>query len=174
MTTLDADETVRSRRGWYFYGWASHVFPTVVTTVFMSRYLTSLAENAVGTHGRVRPFGIPVAPGSLFVYTITVSTVLLVVLMPIVGAIADRTGRKRDIMLGCGVVGAVACVAMFAVRGGNWPLGAALYALAYLGYSCSIVVSYSLLVDCRHTRTATGSRPRAGRSPTSAAAPCWR
>jgi UMF1 family MFS transporter len=140
-------EAGRQRRGWYLYGFAAHTFPTVVTTVFMSRYLTSVAENAVGKRGRVHPFGIPVAPGSLFVYTISACTILLVVLMPVVGAIADRTGRKRDIMLACGWAGAAACVAMFTVRGSNWQLGAILYAIAFIGYSCSVVVSYSLLVD---------------------------
>jgi UMF1 family MFS transporter len=142
-----AGEVLRQRRGWYLYGWASHTFPTIVTTVFMSRYLTSVAENAVGKHGRVHVVGIPIAPGSLFAYTVTASTVLLVALMPVVGAIADRSGRKRDIMLGCGWFGAAACIAMFAVTGSNWQLGAILYALAYLGYSCSIVVNHSLLVD---------------------------
>jgi UMF1 family MFS transporter len=137
----------RQRKGWYLYGWASQTFPTVVTTVFMSRYLTSVAENAVGKHGRVHPFGIPVAPGSLFAYTVSAATIVLVVLMPLVGAMADRTGRKRDIMLGAGWFGAAACMAMVLVAGTNWQLGAVLYALAFLGYSCSIVVSYSLLVD---------------------------
>lgn len=135
------------RRGWYLYGWASHVFPTLVTTVFMSRYLTSVAEDAVGTRGRVHVAGIPIAPGSLFVYTVSASTVLLVLLMPVVGALADRTRRKRDIMLGCGLVGALACVAMVLVGRGDWQLGAVLYALAYIFYSLAIVVHYSLLVD---------------------------
>jgi MFS transporter, UMF1 family len=145
--TASVATTQRYRRGWYLYGWASQTFPTVVTTVFMSRYLTSVAENAVGKHGRVHPFGIPVAPGSLFAYTVSAATIVLVAIMPLVGAIADRTGRKRDIMLGAGWIGALACVAMVFVAGANWQLGAALYAVAFLGYSCSIVVSYSLLVD---------------------------
>jgi UMF1 family MFS transporter len=139
--------TDRTRRGWYLYGWASQTFPTLVTTVFMSRYLTSVTQDAVGKHGRVHVLGIPIAPGSLFVYTVSAATLVLVVLMPLVGAIADRTGRKRDIMLGCGWFGAAACVAMVFVGRGDWQLGATLYALAFLGYSCSIVVSYSLLVD---------------------------
>jgi UMF1 family MFS transporter len=142
-----AEATDRRRQAWYLYGWASHVFPTIVVTVFMSRYLTSVAENAVGKEGRVHVLGIPIAPGSLFVYTVTASTVVLVVLMPVVGAIADRTRRKRDIMLGCGWVGALACVAMVLVRGTNWQLGAILFVIAFIGYSCSIIVSYSLLVD---------------------------
>ena len=102
--------TRTQRRGWYIYGWASHVFPTLVTTVFMSRYLTSVAENAVGKHGRLHILGIPIAPGSLFVYVVTAATVLLIGLMPLVGAIADRTGAKRAIMLGCGWAGATCCV----------------------------------------------------------------
>ncbi|HEV7203695.1 MAG TPA: MFS transporter [Jatrophihabitans sp.] len=145
--TAVAERTDRARKGWYLYGWASHTFPTVVVTVFMSRYLTSVAENAVGRNGRVHVLGLPIAPGSLFAYTVTASTVVLVLLMPLVGAVADRTRRKRDIMLGCGWVGAAACVAMVAVAGTNWALGVGLFAVAFLGYSCSIVVSYSLLVD---------------------------
>ncbi len=137
----------RARKAWYLYGWASQAFPTVVVTVFMSRYLTAVAENAVGKNGRVHVLGIPIAPGSLFAYTVTASTIVLVVLMPLIGALADRTGRKRDLMLGSGAVGALACVAMALVAGTNWQLGAALFAVAFLGYSCSIVISYSLLVD---------------------------
>ena len=173
-TTADTS-LVRSRRGWYLYGWASQTFPTVVTTVFMSRYLTSVAENAVGKHGRVHPFGIPVAPGSLFAYTVSAATIVLVVLMPIVGAIADRTGRKRDILLGTGWFGALACVAMVFVHGTNWELGATLYALAFLGYSCSIVVSYSLLVDLSRSASFVASDDSisaGGRLPTSAVAAC--
>lgn len=145
--TAVAVATDRARKGWYLYGWASHTFPTVVVTVFMSRYLTSVAENAVGKTGRVHVIGLPIAPGSLFAYTVTASTVVLVLLMPLVAAIADRTRRKRDIMLGCGWVGAAACVAMIAVAGADWALGVVLFTVAFLGYSCSIVVSYSLLVD---------------------------
>ena len=140
-------DPARALRGWYLYGFASQPFPTLVVTVFMSRYLTSVTENAVGKQGRVHVLGVPIAPGSLFAYTVSASTVVLVVLMPLVGALADRTGRKRDIMLGSGAVGALACVLMVFVGRTDWQLGAALFALAFLGYSCSIVVSYSLLVD---------------------------
>lgn len=147
MTVDQVAVTVRQRRAWYLYGWASQPFNTVVVTVFMSRYLTAIAEHAVGRTGRVHVLGVPIAPGSLFAYTVTAATVVLVMLMPLVGAIADRTGRKRDLMLGCGAVGALACVAMVFVSGTDWQLGAALFAVAFLGYSTSVVVSYSLLVD---------------------------
>ncbi|HEX2903922.1 MAG TPA: MFS transporter [Jatrophihabitans sp.] len=140
-------EMSRHRRGWYLYGWASHVFPTIVVTVFMGRYLTSLAENQVGKHGRLHLLGVPIAPGSLFVYLVSACTVLLVFAMPVVGAIADRTQAKRGIMLGFGWLAAAACICMLGVRGHNWQLGSVLFVLAYLGYSCATVVNYALLVD---------------------------
>lgn len=148
MTTTASDATlVAHRRAWYWYGWASHVFSTLITTVFMSRYLGAVAEEAVGKNGRLHVLGIPIAPQSLFVYVVSTCTVVLVVLMPVVGAIADRTGRKRDILCGLGAVGALACIAMFGVTGGNWVLGAALYAVAFIAYSSAAVVNYALLVD---------------------------
>jgi MFS transporter, UMF1 family len=137
----------RQRRGWYLYGWASHVFPTVVVTVFMGRYLTSVTENAVGKQGRVHLLGIPVAPGSLFVYLVSFGTALLVLAMPLVGAVADRTGAKRELLLGFGWLAAACCIGMIAVSGNNWQLGSVLFLLAYLGYSCATVVNYALLID---------------------------
>jgi MFS transporter, UMF1 family len=137
----------RQRRGWYLYGWASHVFPTIVVTVFMGRYLTSVAENAVGKHGRLHLLGIPVAPGSLFVYLVSFGTALLVLAMPLVGAVADRTGAKRELLLGFGWLAAACCVGLIAVSGSNWQLGSVLFLLSYLGYSCATVVNYALLID---------------------------
>jgi MFS transporter, UMF1 family len=106
-----------------------------------------VAENAVGKHGRVHVLGIPIAPGSLFVFDVSACTVLLIVLMPVVGAIADRSGRKRDMMLAFGWCGAAACVAMLGVTRTAWQLGAGLYAFAFIAYSCSVVVFYSMLPD---------------------------
>lgn len=144
----DAARLRRQRRGWYFYGWASHTFPTTVIAVFMGRYLEAVAGRAAGgLDGRVHLFGIPVRPGSLFVYVVSGTTVLLVGLMPMVGAVADRTGRKREIMLGLGYTGAVACMLMWFVRGENWQLGAALFAVAFTAYSCATVVFFSMLID---------------------------
>jgi MFS transporter, UMF1 family len=146
VTRTDAS-VVRMRRGWYLYGWASQPFATVVAAVFMPRYLTSITSNTVGDSGRVHVLGVPIAPGSLYVYTVTACTILCIVLMPLVGAFADRTGRKRDIMLGCGTIAALACIAMVLIGRTDWQLAVILFAFAFVGYSCSIVVSYSLLID---------------------------
>ena len=146
-TTSVDRELHRQRFGWYAYGWASHAFQTTVVTVFMSRYLPAVAENVVGRDGRLSVLGVPVAPGSLFTYTVSLCSALLVVLMPLVGAIAARTGRKRALLLGFGYLGAFSCAAMFFVGPRDWQLGALLFVLAYLSYSSAFVVYNSLLPD---------------------------
>jgi MFS transporter, UMF1 family len=142
-----AEKAKRLRFGWYFYGWASHTFETIVITVFMSRYLPAVATNAVGANGRLHVLGIPIAPGSLFAYTISLCAILLVIVMPVTGAIADRVGHKREMLLSFGYVGAFACIAMFFVQGTNWLLGALLLVIAYLSYSCANVIYNSILPD---------------------------
>ncbi|KAA2265755.1 MFS transporter [Solihabitans fulvus] len=142
-----APELRRARLGWYAYGWASHTFEATVVTVFMSRYLPAVATNAVGEHGRLHVAGIPLAPGSLFTYVVSACSVLMLVMLPVVGAIADRTGRKRLMLLGFGYVGAASCAAMLFVGLTSWVLGSVLFALAYVSYSCGKIVYNSLLPD---------------------------
>lgn len=133
------------RRAWYVYGWGSHAFETTVVAVFLSRYLPAVATNAVGAHGRLHILGIPIAPASLFTYVASFSAFVLVVLMPIVGAIADRFGHKKQLLLTFGFLGAASCVAMWFVTGSAWQLGIGLTIAAYLTYTCGKVVYNSML-----------------------------
>lgn len=137
----------RQRRAWYTYGWASHAFETTVVAVFLSRYLPAVAANAVGDKGRVHVLGVPIVPGSLFTYVASFSAFVLVVVMPVVGAIADRSGRKREMLLSFGFLGAASCVCMWFVAGTAWQLGTALTIAAYLTYTCGKVIYNSMLPD---------------------------
>lgn len=140
-------ELRRQRRAWYAYGWASHTFETTVVSVFLSRYLPAVAENAVGKNGRLHILGIPIAPGSLFTYTASFCAFVLIVLMPIAGAVADRFGRKKEMLLTFGFLGAASCAAMWFITGDNWGLGVGLTVAAYLTYTCGKVVYNSMLPD---------------------------
>lgn len=154
-------EQIKSQRfGWYTYYWAAHSFPTTVTTVFMSRYLPSTALKSLGAacpsdpgdavlpeSCRLDVLGLSIDPRSLFVYTVSACSILLVLLMPIVGAIADRTGAKRGMLLGIGIPGAVACCLMWFITPTSWQLGTILYAVAFICYSCAIIVYNSILPD---------------------------
>jgi UMF1 family MFS transporter len=137
----------RERFGWYSYDWASSVFSSTVVTVFLGPYLTDVAERAAGPDGDVHPLGIGMPPGSLFGYTLSASVFLQVFLLPLLGAIADRSGRKRELLGVLSYVGALATAALFFVQGEAYLLGAGLFIVANLAFGGSMVVYYSWLPD---------------------------
>src|SRR3954471_1957133 len=137
----------RERLGWYSYDWAMSVFNTSVTTVFLAPYLTSIAEAAADEHGRIHPLGISVPPGSWFGYVLSLSVLLQVVVLPVTGALADRSGRKRQLLAGFATVGSLCTMALFFVAGERYLLGAALFVVANLGFGAATVVYYSWLPD---------------------------
>ncbi|MCX4979623.1 MFS transporter [Streptomyces sp. NBC_00572] len=138
--TSDPAERKREQRGWYFYDFACSVYSTSVLTVFLGPYLTSVARAAADAEGYVHPLGIPVRAGSLFAYAVSASIVVAVLLMPLVGAIADRTGRKKPLLAAAAYVGATATAAMFFLAGDRYLLGTFLLIVANASISVSMVL----------------------------------
>jgi UMF1 family MFS transporter len=143
--------TRRERVGWYFYDWANSAFSTTVIAVFLGPYLTGIAENAANCDGaacgdaRLYPLGIPVAPGSLYPYTVALSVILQVLVLPVVGAIADRTHLKKQLLALFAYIGAGATAGMLFLTGDRYVLGALLFLLANIAFGASIVVYNSFL-----------------------------
>ncbi|MFD3457627.1 MFS transporter [Streptomyces sp. NPDC058691] len=140
-----AGERRREQRGWYFYDWANSVFSTSVITVFLGPYLTDIAEAAADPDGYVRPLGIPVRAGAYFAYVISASVLLSVLVMPLAGAIADRTGRKKALMGVFAWTGAAATTAMFFVGGDRYLLGGGLLIVANVAFAASVVLYNAFL-----------------------------
>ncbi|MDX2564931.1 MFS transporter [Streptomyces sp. TX20-6-3] len=136
----DPAERKREQRGWYFYDFACSVYSTSVLTVFLGPYLTSVARAAADAEGYVHPLGIPVRAGSLFAYAVSASIVVAVLLMPLVGAIADRTGRKKPLLAAAAYVGAAATAGMFFLAGDRYLLGTFLLIVANASLSVSMVL----------------------------------
>jgi UMF1 family MFS transporter len=70
-----------------------------------------------------------------------------VLVLPITGAVADRTGRKREMLAGFAFLGALAATALYFVADGRWLLGAVLFVLANICFGAATVVYYSWLPD---------------------------
>ena len=142
--------TVYSRReqiGWYFYDWANSAFSTTVITVFLGPYLTSVTQNAADATGYVYPVGIPVLADAFFPYLVSLSVVLQVFFLPVLGAIADYSNAKKPLMGLFAYIGAFATMAMFFLQGQNYLLGGALFLLANLSFGASIVFYNAFLPE---------------------------
>ncbi|MFI6783107.1 MFS transporter [Micromonospora sp. NPDC050276] len=144
--------TRRERRGWYIYDWANSAFQTTVITVFLGPFLTTVAELAAGCElgadtcdGYVHPLGIRVAAGSYYPYLISLSVFLTVFVLPVIGAIADRSAHKKRLLGGAAFTGAAATVAMAFVTGDRYLLGGALFLIANISFGAALVVYNSFL-----------------------------
>ncbi|KFG76605.1 MFS transporter [Streptomyces mutabilis] len=140
-----ADGRRREQRGWYFYDWACSVYSTSVLTVFLGPYLTSVAESAADADGYVHPLGIPVRAGAFFAYSVSLSVIVAVLVMPLVGAAADRTGRKKPLLAAAAYTGAAATTAMFFLDGDRYLLGGLLLVVANAAQSVAMMLYNSYL-----------------------------
>ncbi len=158
------------RVGWYFYDFANSAFSTTVVTVFTGPYLTSVARAAADPAGYVHPLGIPVLAGSFFPYVVSLSVFFQVLLLPLLGAIADYSHRKKPMLFLFAYAGSAATVGLYFLEGTRYLLGG--------GCSCWRTSASgprwsSTTPGCpisRLRKTAIPSPPWGGRSGTSGAA----
>ena len=155
-SSVDTDQTPapapgpgnrREQMGWYFYDWANSAFSTTVGAVFLGPYVSSLTEQAAGPDGLVRLLGIPIAPYSLVSYCITISVILQVLFLPILGAIADYSNLRKRLMQIFAVSGAIVTMFMFFITAQTWWLGCLLFIVANLCFGAAIVFYNAFLPD---------------------------
>jgi UMF1 family MFS transporter len=124
--------------------------------VLFAPYLISVAEQAacgfVGDTDRpckadLSVLGLAISPGSLVAYVVTIATIVSALVLPVVGAAADRSSRKKQVMAGFAWTGSLAAACMFFVTGSNWELGAALLFVANICLGSSLVVYDAILCE---------------------------
>lgn len=153
MTTIEGiNPVVNDKReifGWAMYDWANSAFSTTVASVFLGPYVASLARSAAESAGTTTvPFmGIPVAPDSFLPYCISFSVGMQVLFLPILGAIADYSHLRKQMMRLFATIGAVATISMFLLTGGFWWLGGVLFIIANLAFGAAIVFYNAYLPD---------------------------
>ena len=152
MAELAGNLTANDKRetfGWAMYDWANSAFSTTVGTVFLGPYLASLA----GEVAKLSPDGmahlgpIPIAPDSFLPYCVSFSVGMQVLFLPILGAIADYSHLRKQMMQIFATIGAIATILLFFVAGDLWWLGGLLFILANLAFGASMVFYNSYLPD---------------------------
>ena len=146
----------REITGWMMYDWANSAFSTTVVTALLGPYIQSLAEQASEPF---RLFGAAIEPGAIFPFAVSLSVILQVVFLPLLGAIADYTALKKRMLLAFAYTGAFATILLFFVHGnlfvrdgvpllsasGAVVLGSLLLIIANLCFGAAIVFYNSFL-----------------------------
>ncbi|HJP65742.1 MAG TPA: MFS transporter, partial [Actinomycetota bacterium] len=149
-------ERMKEHKAWYWYDWANSGYVTTVATVLFAPYLISIAERDacgfVGDDDRkctqdLSVLGLHISPGSLPFYVVTAATILSALVLPVVGAAADRSARKPTVMARYAWAGSLAAALMFFVAGENWQLGAVLMFVTNISLGSSLVVYDAILCE---------------------------
>jgi UMF1 family MFS transporter len=145
----------KEQKAWYWYDWANSAFYTTILSVLFAPFMITVAGRAAGcgssadeTCSRtVSVLGLHLAAGSLPFYLTSFATISSAFVLPVVGAMVDRSGRKRRNMCAFAWSGAFFAGLLFFLRGDQWQLAAfAIVASSILG-GCSLVSYYAILVD---------------------------
>jgi UMF1 family MFS transporter len=150
----------REQRGWMFYDWANSAYATTVAAVFLGPTLDAMAKQAAcaqrGLQGAACEaaedvplafLGVTLSYDSWFPYVLGLSILVQIVVLPITGAVADRSRHKTQILALFAYIGAVATMLMYFVADGRFLLGWVLYLIANMAFGASIVVYNAFLPE---------------------------
>jgi len=129
------------------YDFANSAFSTTVITLFLGPYLTALAKNAADAAGYVHPFGIPIDARSYWSFTVSLSVILQVIFLPMVGAAADYGRRKKEVLAATAYLGATATIGMFFLKGADYLAGGLLFLVANVSFGAAETIYNSFLPE---------------------------
>jgi UMF1 family MFS transporter len=152
---LEPARRAQEQKAWNWYDWANSAYYTTVLSVLFAPFMITVAGRAAGCGNSaddtcsktVDVLGLHLAAGSLPFYLTSFATIVSAFVLPPIGAMADRSGRKKLHMAAFAWAGATFTALLFLMRGDHWQLAAfAIVASSILG-GCSLVSYYAILVD---------------------------
>ncbi len=159
IANLEPLALAKEQKAWYFYDWANSAFSTTVAGVLFGPYLIAIAENDA-VNDRVSLLGFQIDPGGLPALVIPISTVISALLLPLLGAVADRTSRKKDLLAGFAWAGSLFAGLLFFMTGDNWQLGMVAFIAANLCFGAAAVFNDAILplISSENDRDRVSSR----------------
>ena len=120
---------------WILYDIGNSAFTMMVSTIIPLWFYSLASEVGIASH-------IYVAYWS---YATSIATVIVAILGPICGTIADNKGFKKPMFTGALIIGAVMCASMGLAN--SWIAYLVIYVIAKSAYSASLVFYDAMLTD---------------------------
>ncbi len=121
---------------WAFYDWANSAYAVTVMSGFFPIFFKQYWGNTLSADESTYQLGLANSVASL----------VIVLLAPLLGSIADQTGSKKRFLFLFTFLGISMCAGLFLVEQGSWQLAIAIYILACIGFMGGVSFSDSLLV----------------------------
>jgi UMF1 family MFS transporter len=122
---------------WALYDWGNSAFATTVMAGFFPVFFSQFWSAGADTELTTARLGYANAGAGL----------VIALLAPFLGAIADRGGRRKQMLLGFTLLGSLATAALFFLAQGQWLAAALLFALGTIGFNGGVVFNDALLLD---------------------------
>ncbi len=133
---------------WCMYDWANSVHNLVITTVIFPMYFLATA-NTILPDGSKSPLimvlGFELPNYSVYSYTISAATFLLVLISPFLTSLADSSGRQKFFLKFFCYLGSISCMYFFFFTRGNYMPALIAFAVSILGWGGSIIFYNSFL-----------------------------
>lgn len=125
-------------KSWAFYDWGNSAYSMTVMSTILPLYFKSVFVNGGGD---------PSLSTAYWGYANAISTLLLAVLAPTLGTLADYRGYKKKFFTFFFIIGIVFTASLGFVSGMSWALLLFLFLLASIGFTGSLVFYDAFLVD---------------------------
>ena len=125
----------RDLRAWAMYDWANSAFQTTIVAAVFPIYFHKVAAADLP----------PAVATSRFAWATTIAILIVAVIAPLLGAIADFAAVKKKLLAIFLAVGVAATIAMYWIERGDWQLALLLFVIGNVGVAGSIVFYESLL-----------------------------
>ncbi|MGQ7845388.1 MFS transporter [Granulosicoccus sp. 3-233] len=115
----------RSQLSWAFYDWANSAFATTVMAGFFPLFFKQYWS--AGTDPTISTFWLGLGNSG--------ASFLILLMAPLLGAMADSSGRHKRLLALFAGLGIIATAAFFLVGEGAWPWAISIYVIAIIGFS---------------------------------------
>jgi MFS transporter, UMF1 family len=134
MTSLFRRKPVLS---WALYDWANSAFATTVMAGFFPAFFQRYWS--LGVDPTVSTSRLGLANG--------IAGFIVALLAPVLGAMADRGGRRKRFLIAWGMLGIIGTALLFFVERGDWVSACVLFTVGSVGFAASNVFYDALLLE---------------------------